>query len=60
MIHGTYVGPNPKYRNKTALARKGKRGRVLLQFDDIENLFEKAHGWHEFLAKHFQPDEVRK
>lgn len=56
MKHGTYIGPNEKYKGEGTLLRRGKRGKVLAQFDNIEKLQEKAHGWHEFLSKHFVID----
>lgn len=56
MRHGIYIGANPKYKGQGALISKGKRGKVLVQFDDMENLFEKAHSWTEFLRKDFEVD----
>lgn len=52
-MQGTYIGPTKAYKGETALIRKGKRGKVLVQFDNMKDWPYKAHGWHEFLAKHW-------
>jgi len=49
--HGIYIGKNPRYHGMGAIMRRGRKHKVLLQFDDTAT--ERAHGWFEFLAKDF-------
>jgi len=50
-----YTGPNPLYYGRSAMMshiHKTKRGKAMLQFDDLKTPNHKAYGWHEFLRKH--------
>ncbi len=55
--HGVYVGPHIGLHMKPALAQRGRKGKVILQFDDLDCGY--AHGWHEFLRKHFVKDDSK-
>jgi hypothetical protein len=46
--HGTYTGPAPKFKGKTALLRiKGYH--LWAQFDDVKTGM--GHGWYRFPSK---------
>lgn len=56
--HLRYNGPIEELHFKTTLARDGKNGMVLCQFDDTELDIEGVRlgfNWHEFPAHHFIP-----
>jgi len=58
MIHGHYIGPISKLKDKTAILRfePGIQGILLAQFDD-RSLTDYAFGWHRFPEAEFIVDE---